>query len=190
MHLGFLTRLLLPVLIHWVTLGDPGLFIHLLSHLPLPLCLFYFLSPPSLLLEYTQFSRNSPSARSVVGVGRNKMGRCPDPVCVPVVAGRISACCLGHLLLQKRAACPKSLRSILQSCKCLGVQLHGGWKRGTLWGGVDSLMLQGCRKELGCGAGSGSRGDVLEPSRKSNLLSKGGENRVDAEAAFSKAAVV
>lgn len=32
--------------------------------------------------------------------------------------------------------------------------------------------------------------DVLEPSRKENLLRKGGETTVDAEAAFSNAAVV
>lgn len=131
MHWGFLTRLLSPVLIHGITLGDPGLFVHPLSHLPLLLCLFYSLSPPSLLLEYAQFSRSSPSARSVVGIYRNKIGRCPDLVCVPVVAGRVSACHLGHLLLRKRAACPRSLRSILRSCKRLGVQLHGGWKQGT-----------------------------------------------------------
>lgn len=39
-RLGFLTRLLSPVWIPWVTLGD-----QLLSYLPLPLSLFYFTFP-------------------------------------------------------------------------------------------------------------------------------------------------
>lgn len=164
-------------------------FVSPLSHLLLLLCLFYSLSPPSLLLEYTQFSCTSPSVRSVVDIYRNKIGRCPDLVCVPVVAGRISACPLAYLLLQKRAACPRSLWSILRSCKCLGVQLHGGWKQGTGAASGEKWTPSCCRKESGGGAGSGSWGDVLEPSGKENLLRKGGKTSVDAEAAFSKAAV-
>lgn len=43
-----------------------------------------------------------------------------------------------------------------------------------------------CRRESGRGAGVASPGGC---SRKENLLRKGGENNVGAEAAFSKAAL-
>lgn len=85
-----------------------------------------------------------------MGVDRNKIGRCPELVCVLVVAGGMSACHLGHLLLQKPEA---GQRSILWSCKNLGVQLHGGRTQ-------DTGTAAGERNQLR-GAAGGSRDVVL-----------------------------